>query len=168
MKQTLILLRHAKAVPWGYEVDDFSRPLAPRGRRHMYKLSAWAGKHLARPQHVLCSSSVRTVETLEPFLRLWPGLAEHTQYLDDLYHASAGSLHHHAGKALLEHGSVLMVGHNPGFETLAFSLLERSTALPLQRMATGTLGVFEFPDGFSSGDPARLRHWITRHDLSAD
>lgn len=168
MTQTLMLLRHAKAVPWGYDVDDFSRSLAPRGKRHMARLSTWAAAHLASPNYVLCSSSARTVETLEPFLRVWPGLVEHTQYLDDLYHASAGSLHHHAGKALLEHGSVLMIGHNPGFESLAFSLLERNTALPLQRMATGTLGVFEFPEGFASGEAALLRHWVTRHDLSAD
>lgn len=168
MQQTLMLLRHAKAVPWGYEINDFGRVLAPRGRRHAQVLSRWAKAHLQTPQVVLCSSSARTVETLEPFINAWPELAASTHYLEDLYHASAGSLHHQAGKALAECNSVMMVGHNPGFESLALNLLSREAGRDIHRMATGTLAVLDFAEGFAAGEPALLRHWVTRHDLSTE
>lgn len=168
MHQTLMLLRHAKAVPWGYEINDFGRVLAPRGRRHAAALSSWAKAHLQAPQMVLCSSSARTVETLEPFITTWPELAGCTHYLDDLYHASAGSLHHQAGKALAETHSVLMVGHNPGFESLLLNLLSREAGRDIRSMATGTLAVLDFPEGFAAGGPALLQHWVTRHELSVE
>jgi phosphohistidine phosphatase len=168
MKQTLMLLRHAKAVPWGYEVNDFGRVLAGRGRRHAQALSRWAAANVQPPEMVLCSSSARTVETLEPFITAWPELAGCTHYLDDLYHASAGSLHHQASKALAECNSLLMVGHNPGFESLVLNLLDREAGHGINNMATGTLAVLGFPAGFAAGEAAQLLHWVTRHDLSVE
>jgi 8-oxo-dGTP pyrophosphatase MutT (NUDIX family)/phosphohistidine phosphatase SixA len=63
----LILLRHAKALnPDTYEEPDQTRPLAELGRRQAEKivptLSAWG------PKKVISSSSVRCVQTLEPFI----------------------------------------------------------------------------------------------------
>lgn len=160
-EQTLILLRHAKAVPWSPGCDDFARVLADKGQRHMARLAAWVADHLPPPDCVLCSTSARTVETLAPLLDTWGAAAPAVSYMDAMYHASAGDLHHLATEAFASHGSVLMVGHNPGFGNLA-----RGLQPDIHRMPTGTLGTFEFATGFAGGEhDARLRRWITRKDL---
>lgn len=165
MRQTLMLLRHAKAVPWEPGVDDFARELATRGRRHMERLAAWAGKHLTPPDRVLCSSSARTRGTLAPLLALWPEMEPGVEYSDRLYHASAGTIQDLAARALAAHDSVLMVGHNPGFEVLALGLMTPAESREHYKMPTGTIGVFDFEQGFDEGAP-RLRCWVRRQDLS--
>lgn len=166
MTQTLILLRHAKAEPWQPGIDDFARDLADRGRRHMAALAPWLVNHVEIPERVLCSTSARTVQTLAPILAAWGDAAPSVSYLDGLYHASAGTLHHQAVEALGSADRVLMVGHNPGFEQLALGLMNDRDRGRHQRMATGTLGVFAFAGGFDGGEhDARLLHWVTRKDL---
>lgn len=169
MNKTLFLLRHAKAEPWGAGIDDFSRPLAPRGRRHMRALAGWWRTRLEEPGLVLCSPSTRTLETLAPLLALWPGCEARCHYPRALYGASAGALMTFLEQGLDTADSVLMVGHNPGFEELAFNLMPDRHRSEIGKMSTGTLGVFDFtawtdPDN----SQVRLRHWITRQDLSVD
>jgi phosphohistidine phosphatase SixA len=42
----------------------------------------------------------------------------------------------------------MLVGHNPGFETLLINVLEAEQSININKMATGTFAVVEFPDGF--------------------
>lgn len=168
MLQTVMLLRHAKAVPWGYDSNDFERQLAPRGRRQMQALSEWFNENLQLPELILCSSAARTVETLEVFLAAISQPPPNVEYRRSLYHASTGDLHHQLDEALKQYHSVLMVGHNPGFENLALGLADRNSAAVMQRMATGTLGVFDFGEGFASGKAVAPLHWVTRKDLSVN
>lgn len=166
MNQTLYLLRHAKAEPWYPGVNDFGRPLSDKGNRHMANLCPWAVEHIEAPEAVLCSSSVRTRETLDPFLNIWPGIEDRTSYLDEIYEASTGSLHELAQQAFQSASRVMMVGHNPGFEYLALAVLRNTDADGITKMATGTLAVIEFQGGYEvdAGD-GELRHWVTRKDF---
>ena len=63
--KTLWLLRHAKASQGGDGLADRDRPLNARGR----DAAARIGRHLAErevcPELVLCSSALRTRETVE-------------------------------------------------------------------------------------------------------
>ncbi len=168
MSQTLYLLRHAKAVPWGYS-DDFNRELAPRGQKHMARLAGWLEANLAPPELELCSSSARTRETLAPLLERWPVAENRISYTDAVYHASAGMLHSLAEEAFESVDSLLMVGHNPGFESMAFHFMNPAETRAIYKMATGTLGVFRFPDGYSvDAGNVELVHWKTRKNLSDD
>lgn len=169
MTQTLYLLRHAKAVPWHPGINDFERPLNDRGSSHMEQLSSWAADHLAMPDTVLCSTSERTRETLNPFLDCWPGLIERTQYLDEIYEATTGMLHELALQAFQSASSVMMVGHNPGFEYLTLAVLRDADANGISKMATGTLAAIEFSGGYEieCGD-GHLSNWVTRKNFSSD
>lgn len=163
MTQTLYLLRHAKAEPWTPGCDDFSRVLSKRGRKHMDSLAGWIQRVLPEPDAALCSTSARTRETLNPLFAAWPELAARTHYLDAIYEATTGRLHALAEQAFEQVDSVLMVGHNPSFEHLAMSVLRGTDARRINKMATGTLGVFEFEQGYSEdAGQGQLRHWITR------
>ncbi len=167
VSQTLYLLRHAKAVPWHPGVIDFERQLAERGVEHMRQLCSWVSDALVAPQRVLCSPSVRTRETLAPFLSAWQLTPEHVSYEAGIYEASTGRLQALAEEAFETSNRIMMVGHNPGFEHLAITVSSSADARQIMKMPTGTLAVIEFPRGWRVDQGSgRLKHWLTRKHLS--
>jgi len=166
LRQSLYVLRHAKAEAWHPGCHDFGRELNERGRTHMANLSSWMHDALPEPDLILCSTSARTRETLAPILQIWPAAESRTRYLDDIYEATNGQLLALADAAFDTANRLLMVGHNPGFEHLALALLRDQDAASMGKMATGTLAVIDFENGFSSDrGEGVLRHWIRRKDL---
>ncbi len=129
----LYLLRHAKSS-WADEtLPDRERPLARRGRRDAKRIA----KHLVRlgiaPELVLCSSAERTRETLE---LLRPALAAtSTVSLEaDLYAASSDELLERIRGVSETVASVMVIGHNPGLQSLALRLA--SAGAELGRLGT--------------------------------
>ncbi len=112
--ETLLLLRHAKAGDKD-AASDHDRPLTDAGLGAARRLGEWLRERCLRPDHVLCSSSRRTRETLEAL-----GLSEGAAELErDLYLASAGALLDRLGEVPDDRRTVLLVGHNPGIADLA-------------------------------------------------
>src|SRR2546427_12454661 len=64
----LYLLRHAKSSWDDESIPDHERPLAPRGRRSVELMANHIRREGVRPALVLCSSSLRTRETLAGIL----------------------------------------------------------------------------------------------------
>lgn len=119
---TLLLLRHAKSSWVDPTLPDHDRPLASRGRRDAKRIA----KHLAglelelEPELVLCSSAVRTRETLE---LVRPALDNSKVLFEDgLYGASSDELLARIRVVPDAVGSVMLIGHNPGLEQLALLL----------------------------------------------
>jgi phosphohistidine phosphatase SixA len=166
MNHRLYLLRHAKAEPWSPGINDFDRKLSQRGHDHMLRLSAWMLENLPAPDMVLCSPSRRTRETLAPFFDTWPELRGRVVYPGQIYEGTAGTLHELATSAFETSGSVMIVGHNPGFEYLAVAVLRDFDAAGIDKMATGTLAVIDFDGAYAeqSGNGV-LRHWLRRKNL---
>ncbi|HYA44892.1 MAG TPA: histidine phosphatase family protein, partial [Acidimicrobiales bacterium] len=114
----LYLLRHAKSS-WGEpNLEDRARPLAPRGLKAAKDVGDHMRKGTIAPALVLCSTALRARQTLEA-LRL-PGEAS---YEDSLYGASAADLMARLRRLPATLGSVMLVGHNPGLQELAVSLV---------------------------------------------
>lgn len=121
--RTLVLLRHAKAVPpeTRPELPDLERPLADRGRAD----ASAAGRHLVaegiEPDLVLCSPSKRTRET-------WKHVAEagvtakDVWYDKRIYNADTDTLLDVIHEAPAEARTVVVVGHAPGVPWLADEL----------------------------------------------
>jgi len=129
---TLLLLRHAKSSWVDPTLPDHDRPLASRGRRDAKRIA----KHLAglefEPELVLCSSAVRTRETLE---LVRPALGNSKVLFEDgLYGASSDELLARIRVVPDAVGSVMLIGHNPGLEQLA--LLLASSGDELRRLET--------------------------------
>lgn len=129
----LWLLRHAKSA-WGDPgLDDFARPLSPRGRKACRRI----GRHMAErgiaPDLVLCSPATRTRQTLERLEgRLGDGTR--TRFEPQLYLADPGTL-----LALIRAlpdtcREVLLIGHNPGLEDLAQKLTGTAAGDALSRL----------------------------------
>lgn len=125
--KTCWLLRHAKAVAGRDDESDHERALEARGRDAAERL----GRHLADRGVVfdlaLCSSAVRTRETLE-HLALGLGAAPETIYDRDLYLASAGEIAARIQAVPAFVASLLVVGHNPGIGELAARLAHTGAA----------------------------------------
>jgi len=144
----LMILRHAKAVPWRPAVEDFPRALSKVGLSHASRIATWLSEHLDLPDEILCSPSVRNRETLAPLLSLRPELESRTRFVPQIYGASLRTLLALLDGAFAENDRIMMVGHNPGFESLAFEVLSRSEGERLERLPTGTLLVVDFPAGW--------------------
>lgn len=131
----LVLMRHAKSA-WDTGVSsDHARPLNPRGRRDAPVMGRWLAQHGWAPELVVMSDSARTTETwarLRDELPFPP--AEHASGM--LYHAGLDALRAHAGQWAPHVGTVLAIGHNPGWEDAVASL----SGIPT-RMTTANLAL---------------------------
>ncbi|UDF31523.1 UNVERIFIED_ORG: histidine phosphatase family protein [Roseateles sp. XES5] len=116
MKQ-LLLLRHAKSA-WPDGVADHDRPLADRGRRDAPRMGAYIAKAGLQPDFALVSSALRTQETwglVAPEFK--PPCPSRT--VPSIYEADPSAILAAIRQAPEESGTLLVIGHNPGFEDLA-------------------------------------------------
>jgi phosphohistidine phosphatase SixA len=112
MTRELILLRHAHAQNAKSGEADSGRELSARGIAEAEDVGHWLREHHALPARILCSPALRARQTLEHAL----GAAVATPE-PRIYEATAGEL-----IALIDEQAdterLLVVGHNPGLETL--------------------------------------------------
>ena len=159
--QRLMILRHAKAVPWHPGAEDFPRALSQAGRKHAARVARWICDHQQLPDEILCSPSQRTRETLAPLLALRPELETCTNFVPQIYGASTRTMTTLLDRAFAERDRVLIVGHNPGFEMLAFEVVAASERQKFSRLPTGTLLVVEFKaDWPNDAGQGRLSHVV--------
>ena len=146
-RMRLWLLRHAKSSWDEPELDDRERPLAPRGEQSANRMSDYVRAEGIRPDVVLCSSALRTRQTLARVLSaLGPELENHIE--PGLYTFDAGSLLERL-RAIPDAVSAMLIGHNPAMQDLAIRLATRGDKLNalVQKYPTGALAEIEFPAG---------------------
>lgn len=118
--RTLVLLRHAKAVP-PESMPDLDRPLAERGRAD----AAAAGRYLVaqgiEADLVLCSPSIRTRETWQ-YAAEAGAIATDIWYDRRIYSAGTEELLDVIHDVPAELRTVVIVGHAPGIPWLADEL----------------------------------------------
>jgi phosphohistidine phosphatase len=122
----LLLLRHAKAER--ETADDIKRGLEKRGETDSTRMGRFLREDVYIPDLVLCSSSVRTRETLNlllPELRVAPTV----QYPTELYLAEPEAILTLIRRAPDKSGALMVLGHNPGIEQLALAL----ASVPLEK-----------------------------------
>jgi phosphohistidine phosphatase len=147
----LFLLRHAKAEREGHGSGDKARALTPRGRTDAARIGRFLNEEGTAAGLVLCSTSARTRETLElvlPQLSVKPAV----EYLDELYLAEAEAILALVRGTRDAIGSLMIVGHNPGLEECARSLvrppderkLRKRYETMTEKFPTGSLAVIDF------------------------
>ena len=173
-----MLLRHAKS-DWPDGVPDHERPLAARGRNDAPVMGRWLRAEGYGPDHVVCSTAVRTRQTWElvqPELDTAPS----TVFEPRAYAASVQQLAEVVGGAPDAARTLLLIGHNPGIEEFALTLADtgadadsveggRTDALDRMRgkFPTAAIAVFEWSGGWDQLFPgvARLARFVTPRDL---
>lgn len=134
------LLRHAKSSWDDPDLADHDRPLAPRGRKAATRIAHHLEEAGVRPDLVLCSSSVRTRQTLE---RISGSLPEGTpvEIENGLYASSASALIQRLQRVPDKAQAVLVIAHNPGLQDVALLLAGRGAAVErlYDKFPTGAL-----------------------------
>lgn len=122
MPSRLTLFRHAKSSWADPLLNDFDRPLNERGQQAAPAMGAWITAQKIRPDLVICSSALRTRQTLaaiRPHLHGNPTV----RHAKALYLASAETLLKLIQATDSGMAHLMLVGHNPGLEDLAKLLI---------------------------------------------
>jgi phosphohistidine phosphatase len=140
----LWLLRHAKSSWDQPGLADVDRPLAPRGRRAADVLAAHLAAAEVQPTVVLCSSSLRTRETLAAILPALGDVLE-IRIERELYGAGAAQLLDRLRQVPDRAPSAMVIAHNPGTQDLALALASSGPALAGlgEKFPTGALATLE-------------------------
>ncbi|WP_202323114.1 SixA phosphatase family protein [Mesorhizobium sp. 113-3-9] len=165
----LLLLRHAKSSWDDPDLDDFDRPLAERG----LKAAKLMGRELAArdwlPDQVLVSSALRTRDTWRLVAAELPAHPR-VAFAQPLYEASAADILDQIHKADRSSGCLMVVGHNPGLESLAKQLAGPGSEAKAhkrfeEKFPTAALARFVFDGEWSALVSARLTHCLRPKDL---
>jgi phosphohistidine phosphatase SixA len=128
MALRLIVMRHAKSSWESGAASDHDRPLNERGRHDAPRVAARLAELGWSPDVVLSSDSVRTRETWDAMAGELPPPAD-VQFRGSLYHAGAGPLRPLLANLASDVGTVLALGHNPGWEHVVATLTGEAITL---------------------------------------
>jgi phosphohistidine phosphatase len=157
----LILLRHAKS-DWAGDEADVDRPLSKRGLRQAPLAGQWlagqwlAGQWLAhgvRGIDLVVVSPARRARSTWELASAELDDAPPTRIDDRAYAASASELLGIVRGLPDDAGTVVLVGHNPGIEDLAYLLADEPVPMP-----TSAIAVLAFSGSWTTAgqSPAKL------------
>ena len=170
----LMLLRHAKSDWSRPGVADRNRPLNARGREAAPLMAAHICSHELVPERALVSTATRTRETWTLMTPFFPRKPE-TIFEPRLYETSPHTILAAIKETPPAIKSLLVLGHNPGLQTLAMALIGAGGAQAREDLAakfpTAALAVIEFIAGpWTAVRPGtgRLERFITPRELTGD
>lgn len=143
--KTLFILRHAKSS-WDFpDLSDFERPLNKRGK----KAAPFMGKLMQEknlvPDLIISSPAERAKQTAK-LVRESAEFDVETRFDERIYEASSHSLMYLVSEIDDEADSVMIVGHNPGFENLAGVLSGERYRMPTAALAVIDLEIKNWSD----------------------
>ncbi|MBX9695875.1 MAG: histidine phosphatase family protein [Cyanobacteria bacterium] len=142
----LFLLRHAKSSWDDLDLSDFDRPLNNRGEKAAPRIGKEMKKRAVTPDLILCSPSRRTKETLNLVVESAELVSAPVSFCDEIYEASVKDLLRVLHKQNKSHGSILMIGHNPGMESLLLDLTGEFEHFPTAALASIDIEVDSWKD----------------------
>ena len=138
--KTLYILRHAKSSWENANLADFDRPLNERG----IIAAPFMGETMARknfqPGLILSSPAERAKQTAL-LIKTAGRLEAEIRYDERIYEASPLRLMEIVSEIENEIESVMLIGHNPGFEGLVKFLTGESESLPTAALAVVDLEI---------------------------
>lgn len=135
MERRLVIMRHAKSSWKSPAETDHERPLNSRGRRSAPAIASELVSRSWQPQHILSSDAARTRETAQLMLGEWEdGIG--SDFVANLYLAGPQELQIELCAISDEVETLLVLGHNPGWETVVYRL---STVGVTMKTATAAL-----------------------------
>lgn len=160
----LFLMRHAKSDWADPSLSDSDRPLNARGRASAPLMAQWMQSHQSVPDVVLCSTALRTRQTLELLTENWSSGSTEIHFLDELYLAPAASLLSIASKHT-ERSTLLVLGHNPGMSDLASYLAQSEVDMPTGAIATLESNTRNWPEDWFQASSWNWRGLVKPRDL---
>lgn len=138
MERRLIIMRHAKSA-WDTDAaTDHARPLSGRGRRDAPRVAAAIAALGWCPTLALSSDSLRTRQTFE-HMRQALGGEVRVHFTRRLYHAGLDAVQEELENVDDAVRTVMVVGHNPGWEELLQQLCRRDLRMTTANAALLTV-----------------------------
>jgi phosphohistidine phosphatase len=142
-ERTLILFRHAKSDQ-SSSGADIDRPLNARGQRQAPEAGRWLAENIDEIDLAVVSPAFRARTTWElASAELDP--QPETRIDDRVYGASVPDLLGVVRDLPDDAHTIVLIGHNPGFEDLGSLLTNESVSMP-----TSSIAVLEADAGWSS------------------
>jgi len=181
MTRKLLLMRHAKSDWKDVNLRDKERPLNARGRGTAPIMASWLVEHQHLPNLVLCSSAIRTQQTLDLMIHQWTAIQMLTPsvvlpeiYIDDLLYLASDSAILSFARAATTNGEarqcVRVLGHNPGMEKLASKLSGDDITMP-----TGAIAILasdsvdeDWPKDWSDANMWKWRGLVKPRELGTE
>ena len=116
MRRRLVVMRHAKSSWKEPFPSDHERPLKGRGRREALRVAQELSELGWIPERVISSDSARTRETWACMSDGLPEPLPPVEFTRVLYHAGLNDLKTQLCQVDSETATVLVLGHNPGWE----------------------------------------------------
>jgi len=157
--KTLILLRHAKSEDPQMAETDFERHLKNKGKQDILQIAEKSIQSEFVPDLILCSTAVRTRETLEIYASLLITKPD-IHFTDALYHASASEILDTINDHTEAADTIMVVGHNMGISNLA-SLLSAGTC---PELPTSGMAIIKFEAAIEPGQ-GKLHRFFTPKTL---
>jgi phosphohistidine phosphatase len=132
--KTLLLMRHGKSSWKEKDLKDRKRPLSKRGRRNAPQMGKLLIEKELVPQLILTSSALRARQTAD-LLAEASGYQGEIREIDDLYMAEADEILDVVKDAPNGLERIMVIGHNPGMESLLPMLTGNIEALPTAAIA---------------------------------
>jgi phosphohistidine phosphatase len=166
MKRELLLLRHGKS-DWNTGVDDYHRPLKDRGKRGAQRIGVWLAQQKMIPDLIVTSPAERALVTAQKACKAMGN--GHQDIIEDerIYAAGVDDLVGVLGDCPQDPDRVMLVGHNPGLESLLVWLASTTVSAGEdgKLLPTATLARLQMPADWRAlvAGCARLES-ITRPD----
>ncbi|TGQ12120.1 MULTISPECIES: histidine phosphatase family protein [unclassified Mesorhizobium] len=165
----LLILRHAKSSWDDPKLDDFDRPLAPRG----LKTAPLIGRELSRrgwvPELALVSPALRTRDTWRLVAQELPKHVQ-AEFAEELYEAAPATIL--ARVRQVKATNLVVIGHNPGLQQFVLRLAgagsDESVFKKIEaKFPTAALAQFTAKGDWANLDfgGARLTHFVRPRDL---
>jgi phosphohistidine phosphatase len=139
----VILMRHAKSSWSDPTLSDQRRPLAGRGRKDAPAMGLYLLNEGYIPQHIFCSSAMRTFETARLVMEKLGLDEELITYSDKIYEEGEDAILRVIHDEIdPKKQTVMIVGHNPDME----NLVEYFTGepFPYPKFSTCAVAVLDF------------------------
>jgi phosphohistidine phosphatase len=120
----VVIVRHGKAVPYGYE-DDFNRDLTERGRNDAALIGSELRSRGIQPGLMIASPATRALETARIFAQQLEYEPENIREMEEIYDGlTTGEFIELIHGLPPETDTVFFFGHNPGFYYFVANLLQ--------------------------------------------
>ena len=164
MYRRLIVMRHAKSSWSDPTATDHERPLNLRGQREAPRVAARLVELQWHPDWVLSSDALRTRETMAGMQTVFRAdLPVH--YHRSLYHAGLDAVRQEVAEVPDEVQTLMLLGHNPGWEELVFVLCGEDVELKTASAALLDNQADTWSQALQGRDHWQLRHLLRSREL---
>jgi phosphohistidine phosphatase len=135
-------------------------------------MASWLASEGLIPEVILCSTAVRTSQTLALMLNAWRDNAvvvdsdPEVHYIRELYLAPASVLVSHASQFTTRE-SVLVLAHNPGMEEAVSFLGGRYSEMPTAAIAVFEAAEKSWPNEWFDAAAWKLRNLVKPRELGS-